>query len=109
MMENISAYLPYLRGYDFTGKVPVVIDFYASWCGPCKSLSPMVEQMAKIYEGRVKILKVNVEKNTSLASVARIQSVPTLFFVDIDGNIRRRVGVPMHGELVEAIEGLIKM
>ena len=62
-METINSYIPYLRGYDFTGKVPVIIDFYAAWCGPCKALSPIMEQLAEAYAGKIKVLKVDVDKN----------------------------------------------
>ena len=98
-MENISTYLQYLRNYDFTGKMPVVIDFYASWCGPCKSLAPLIERLAAEYEGRVKVLKVDVDKNQALAQAARIQSIPTLFFIDINGNIQRVMGAMPYTEL----------
>ncbi|MDQ9813620.1 thioredoxin domain-containing protein, partial [Acinetobacter pittii] len=65
-METINNYLPYLKGYDFTGKTPVIIDFYATWCGPCKALSPYIQRLAEAYEGRVKVLKVDVDKNQAL-------------------------------------------
>jgi len=91
-MENINAYLPYLKGFDFTGTMPVVIDFYATWCGPCRALSPILEQIAKDYEGKVKVLKVDVDKNQALAEAANIFSIPTLFFVGRDGSIERHVG-----------------
>lgn len=91
-METINDFLPWLRGYDFTGKMPVIIDFYATWCGPCKALAPVVERLAADYEGRIKVLKVDVDGNSALASAANIRSIPTLFFIDIDGNIERHVG-----------------
>lgn len=106
-MENINAYLPYLRNYNFTGVVPVVIDFYATWCGPCKSLSPLIERLATDYEGRLKVLKVDVDKNQALADAARIQSIPTLFFIDINGNIERTVGGMPYNELVRRAEALL--
>lgn len=59
-MEKIETYMPYLRGYDYTGKFPVVIDFFATWCGPCKALSPQLERLARDYEGRLKVLKVDI-------------------------------------------------
>ena len=80
-MANIKDYQQFLRGYDYTGKMPVVIDFYATWCGPCRSLAPLIEKLADEFEGRVKVLKVDVDKNVALAEAARIQSIPTLFFI----------------------------
>ena len=106
-MENINAYLPYLRNYNFTGVVPVVIDFYASWCGPCKALAPLIERLATDYEGRLKVLKVDVDKNQALAEAARIQSIPTLFFIDVNGNIERSVGGMPYNELVRRTEALL--
>ena len=62
------------------------------YCGPCKALAPLMEQLAKAYDGKVKVLKVDVDKNRALAEAANIRSIPTLFFIDIDGNIERSVG-----------------
>ena len=105
-MENISSYLPFLRGYDFTGRIPVIIDFYATWCGPCKALAPQIERLAKEYEGRVKVLKVDVDKNEALASAARIQSIPTMFFISIDGAIERHTGALPYVELKKKADEL---
>ncbi len=106
-MENISSYTPYLRGYDFTGKMPVIIDFYAIWCGPCKAMAPLMEQLAQEFEGRIKVLKVDVDKNQAVAQAAGIMSIPTLFFIDIDGNIRRHVGGMMYEDLKQMAQSLI--
>ena len=97
-METIKNYLPYLKGYDFTGKIPVIIDFHATWCGPCQALSPIIQRLAKEYEGRIKVLKVDVDKNRALAEAANIRSIPTLFFIDIDGNIERTTGGMPYGK-----------
>ena len=77
IMENIKDYQQYLRGYNYTGITPVIIDFYATWCGPCQALAPMLKRLADEYEGRIKVLKVDVDKNQALAAAARIQSIPT--------------------------------
>ena len=77
-MENIKDYQQYLRGYNYTGVTPVIIDFYATWCGPCQAMAPMLKRLAQEYEGRIKVLKVDVDKNQALAAAARIQSIPTL-------------------------------
>ena len=96
-METIQEYLPYLKGYDFTGKTPVVIDFYATWCAPCRALSPLIERLAEEYYGRVKVLKVDVDKNRALAAAANIRSIPTLFFIDMrrPHPCATRAGCPM--------------
>lgn len=107
-METINSYIPYLRGYDFTGKVPVIIDFYAAWCGPCKALSPIMEQLAEAYAGKIKVLKVDVDKNQALAAAANIRSIPTLFFIDINGNIERRVGGMPYNMLEQKAQSLIE-
>ncbi len=106
-MENVQTYLPYLRGYDYTGKMPVVLDFYATWCGPCKALTPSIERLAKEFEGRLKVLKVDVDKNEPLARAAAIRSVPTLFFIDIDGNIERQMGAMPYDALRAKAEALV--
>ena len=106
-MEKISSYLPYLKGYDYTGKMPVVIDFYATWCGPCKALMPLVERLAETYQGKVKVLKVDVDKNSALAQAANIRSVPTLFFIDKGGNIERAIGGMPYQALCAKVDGLI--
>ena len=105
-MENIKDYQQYLRGYDYTGKTPVIIDFYATWCGPCQALAPMLKRLADEYEGRVKVLKVDVDKNQELAMAARIMSIPTLFFITKDGDIERIVGGLPYQELVRMAENI---
>ncbi len=60
--------------------LPVMVDFWAVWCGPCKVLSPLVEELAKEYEGKLKVGKVNVDENNSLASTYGVMSIPTLKF-----------------------------
>ena len=106
-MENIQTYLPHLRGYNYTGKMPVVIDFYATWCGPCQAFAPSLERLAGEYAGRLKLLKVDVDKNEPLARAATIRSVPTLFFVDREGNIERHMGAMPYDALKERAEQLL--
>ena len=89
-METIQEYLPYLKGYDFTGKTPVVIDFYATWCAPCRALSPLIERLAEEYYGRVKVLKVDVD------------------FIDIEGRIVRHAGGLPYDTLCAKADELIR-
>lgn len=89
-------------------KHTVLLDFYATWCGPCKALLPLLERLATEYEGKLKVLKVDVDKNQALAEAARIMSIPTLFFIDRQGNIERTVGGLPYPALVERVEALLQ-
>lgn len=60
---------------------PVFIDFYAEWCGPCQSLMPTVEELSQEFDGKVEMLKVNVDQNQELASKFQVRSIPALFFI----------------------------
>ena len=66
--------------------IPVVVDFYADWCGPCKMMSPVIEELAGDYEGKVKIGKVNTDENRAIASKYNIMSIPTIIFIK-DGEV----------------------
>lgn len=59
------------------GDVPVLVDFHATWCGPCKTMSPIVESLGKKYQGKVRILKVDVDKNQAAATKYKVRGVPT--------------------------------
>lgn len=71
--------------WKYLGKLPAIIDFYADWCGPCKMVAPILEELSHEYEGRLVIYKVNTDKEQELSSVFGIQSIPTMLFIDADG------------------------
>lgn len=66
--------------------VPVVVDFYADWCGPCKMMSPVIDELAGDYEGKVKIGKVNTDENRAVASKYNVMSIPTIILIK-DGQV----------------------
>lgn len=73
------------QDWKFKGKQPIIIDFYADWCGPCKSVAPALEQLSEEYNGKVEIYKVDTDKEQELSSVFGIQSIPTFLFIPTEG------------------------
>jgi thioredoxin 1 len=61
-----------------SSKLPVLVDFYADWCGPCRSLSPVIEKLAKKYEGKLKVCKINVDEADEIAGTYNVSSIPTV-------------------------------
>jgi thioredoxin 1 len=68
------------------GDLPIIIDFYADWCGPCKMVAPILEELSDEYEGKLIIYKVDSDKEMELASVFGIQSIPTFLFIPVEGD-----------------------
>jgi thioredoxin len=78
--------------WQYKGSVPAVIDFYADWCGPCKMVSPILEQLSKEYEGRLNIYKVNTETEPQLAGAFGITSIPSILFIPLEGQPQMSAG-----------------
>lgn len=73
------------KEWSYKGKLPAIIDFYADWCGPCKMVAPLLEELSKEYEGKVVIYKVDTEVEQELAAVFNIRSIPTFLFIPMEG------------------------
>ncbi len=87
----------------YEGDEPSVIDFYADWCGPCKRLAPMMDEMAKTYTGKVRFYRVNVDQQQKLAAVFRIQSIPAVLFIPAKGKPMMQVGLLPHDSYISII------
>ena len=84
--------------------VPVLVDMFATWCGPCKMMAPVVAQLAEEYEGTVKVGKLDIDQNVDIVAQYKIMSVPT-FLVIKDGEVKAKlIGAVSKEELVEAID-----
>jgi thioredoxin 1 len=83
--------------WKYQGTLPAIIDFYADWCGPCKMITPVLEELSCEYEGRLVIYKVDTDVEQELSSVFGIQSIPTILFIGADGEPMLQPGaLPKH-------------
>ena len=91
----------------YLGDKPCLIDFYASWCGPCKRLAPVLDELAQEYAGEIYIYKVNTEQEQELAAVFGIRSIPTLLFCPLGENPQIAQGALPKEQLKEAIDKVL--
>jgi len=85
------------QDWKYQGQLPAIIDFYADWCGPCKMVAPVLEELSKEYEGKLVIYKVNTDVEQELSAVFGIQSIPTMLFIGADGQPMMQPGAyPKH-------------
>lgn len=80
------------KDWKYAGDLPAIIDFYADWCGPCKMIAPVLEELSEEYEGKIVIYKVDTEKELELSSVFGIQSIPMLLFIPVEGQPMMQAG-----------------
>ena len=106
-LEKVWNYEKNSKEWKYEGDKPCIIDFYTTWCGPCKRLSPILEELAKEYDGKIIVYKVNTEVERELASVFQVISIPTLLFCPLKDNPQINVGALPKEQLVEAINKVL--
>ncbi len=84
--------------------LPVLVDFYADWCGPCKMIAPVIEELATEYQGKVKIGKINVDEEQNSSKKYKVMSIPTLIFFKDGEEVDKLVGMVSKEQLVEKLE-----
>lgn len=77
---------------DKNSNTILLVDFWAEWCGPCKMLTPIIEEIAKEFEGRIKVMKMNIDENPNIASLLGIRSIPTLILFKEGRSLSTKVG-----------------
>lgn len=93
--------------WKFEGNLPCLIDFYADWCGPCKMVAPILEELSKEFEGKINIYKVNTEEEQELAAAFGIQSIPSLLFCPKDGKPQMAMGALPKQAMTDAINEVL--
>ena len=95
------------KDWKFEGEIPCIIDFYADWCGPCKLVAPILEELSDEYKGKVNIYKVNTEQEQELAGAFGIRSIPSMLFVPQDGQPQMAAGALPKDALENAMKDVL--
>ncbi|GAB5465158.1 MAG: thioredoxin [Candidatus Kapaibacteriales bacterium] len=104
--ENIFNYTEKTE-WNYEGELPLVIDFYADWCAPCKAVAPIMDELSNDYEDRVEILKVDTEKEKELSAAFGIRSIPSVLFVPKEGQPKMAIGAMDKKGYQNAIEDVL--
>lgn len=97
------------KEWEYKGELPAIVDFYADWCGPCKMVSPVLETLSKDYEGKLKVYKVNTDKEPELSAVFGIQSIPSFLFIPVGDQPQMAMGALPKASFVSAIKDVLKV
>ncbi len=97
------------KEWKYLGDKPAIVDFYADWCGPCKRIAPIMVELAKEYEGKIIIYKVNTDNNRNLAAAFGIQSIPSILFIPMQGKPTMGQGAYPKETFEKAIKEILKV
>ena len=103
-IEKVYNYANNPDKWIYEGNMPAIIDFYATWCGPCKAIAPILEELAKEYAGKIVIYKIDTDKERELAAAFGISSIPTLLFIPAKGDPQVAQGALPKESLKRAID-----
>ena len=106
-LAKVAAYETSPNEWKYLGDRPAIIDFYASWCGPCKMIAPILEELAAEYGDSIYIYKIDTEKEQELSAAFGIRSIPTLLFVPMEGAPQMAQGAMPKNALKEAIDKVL--
>ena len=90
--------------WNYKGNLPAIVDFYADWCGPCKAIAPALEELAIEYDDKLVIYKIDTDRESELSSLFGIQSIPTLLFIPMKGDLMIQKGALPKNVLKQVID-----
>ena len=105
--KKVMDYEAHPQEWVYEGSRPAIIDFYATWCRPCKMMSPIVEQLAKDYAGKIDFYKVDIDKEQELAALFGIQSIPTFLLIPMQGKPTMQMGAMQREEFEKIIKDVM--
>ena len=97
------------KDWKFEGELPCIVDFYADWCGPCRMVAPILEELADEYTGKLNVYKVNTEEQQELAGIFGIQSIPSLLFIPKEGQPQMAMGALPKETFVKAFKEVLNV
>ena len=106
-LKKIVDYKKNPEEWIYLGDKPAIIDFYASWCGPCKMVAPILEELAAEYDGQIYVYKVNTEQERELAALFNIRSIPSFLFIPMNVKPQMAMGAMPKSSFKEAIDGVL--
>lgn len=106
-LKKVYNYEANKNEWKFEGNRPVIVDFYATWCGPCKVIAPILEELSKEYDGKIDVYKVDVDKEEGIARAFEISSIPTLLFIPMKGEPKVLQGAMPKDQLKKLIDDFL--
>ena len=95
------------KEWKYEGSLPAIIDFYADWCGPCKMVAPVLEELSEEYKGKINIFKIDTEKEQELSAAFGIRSIPSLLFIPKEGQPQMAMGALPKESFVQIINDVL--
>ena len=97
------------KEWKYAGKLPAIVDFYADWCGPCKTVGPVLEELSKEYSGKMEVYKVNTDEQQELAAMFGIQSIPSILFIPLNDKPQMTMGAQPKESFKMCIKDILKI
>lgn len=106
-IDNVMDYQNNPKEWNFKGDKPAIIDFYATWCGPCKMIAPIMEELSEEYKGKVTFYKVDTEQEQELSSLFGIRSIPSVLFIPMNETPQMSQGAMPKASFEKAIDDIL--
>ena len=106
-LSKVADYRQGAKEWKFLGDKPAIIDFYADWCGPCKSLAPIYDELSTEYDGKIDFYKINTEQEQELSAAFGIRSIPTILFIPLVGQPQIAQGALPKQKFKEIIDNVL--